>query len=101
MLAHIQGMPTPIRVAYKDLAIPDVLTESAMYCLQKDREKRPASARELIRIIELVEKEIHTAAKAKSATRKTPGITQGIGLEILVGLELVQTWNFRFQITPR
>src|SRR5208283_1286345 len=58
MMAHIQGAPTPIRVAHANLGIPDVLTDLVMQCLKKNRELRPASARQFIREIEHVETEI-------------------------------------------
>jgi serine/threonine-protein kinase len=79
MTAHIQGIPTPIRVAHADLAIPDVLTNLVMQCLKKDRQSRPASAREFIREIERVENELERAEKAEpssaqpSAPHKSPG----------------------------
>jgi serine/threonine-protein kinase len=67
MMAHIQGIPTPIRVAHADLAIPDVLTNLVMACLQKNREARPASARDLVREIQHVEKEIDRMERARLA----------------------------------
>jgi serine/threonine-protein kinase len=73
MTAHIQGAPIPIRVAHADLGIPDVLTDLVMRCLKKNRESRPASAREFIREVEYVEKEIDRTAKAKQSPPKTPG----------------------------
>jgi serine/threonine-protein kinase len=63
MMAHIQGNPIPIRVAHADLAIPDVLTHLVMECLQKNRVARPASARDFIREIEQVEKELDRIEK--------------------------------------
>jgi serine/threonine-protein kinase len=79
MMAHILGSPTPIRVAHAKLAIPDVLTNLVMRCLKKNRESRPASARQFIREIELVEKEIDPtegpgpAAPETPESRKSPG----------------------------
>jgi hypothetical protein len=67
MMAHIQGIPTPIRVAHADLAIPDVLTNLVMACLQKNREARPASARDFVREIQHVEKEIDRMERARLA----------------------------------
>lgn len=58
MMAHIQGMPISIRVAHAHLGIPDVLTRLVMQCMSKNRKERPASARQLFRDLELVEKEI-------------------------------------------
>jgi serine/threonine-protein kinase len=73
MMAHIQGTPTPIRVAYANLGIPDVLTDLVMQCLKKNRELRPPSARQLIRDLELVEKEIDRIEKDKLTAPKGPG----------------------------
>jgi serine/threonine-protein kinase len=72
MMAHILGAPNPIRVAHADLAIPDVLTNLVMRCLKKNRESRPASARQFIREIELVEKEIDQSKGAGPAAPETP-----------------------------
>ena len=58
MIAHIQGSPVPIRVAHADLAIPDILNAMVMHCLLKDPKERPPNAREFIREVEYVEKEI-------------------------------------------
>jgi serine/threonine-protein kinase len=65
MMAHIQGSPTPIRVAYADLAIPDVLIDLVAQCMNKNRDQRPAGARQLIRDLEFVEGEIQHGAKEK------------------------------------
>ena len=51
MLARVQEPPRPIRSARPDLAIPDALANLVMRCLEKDRDLRPANARELIREI--------------------------------------------------
>ena len=72
MMAHILETPTSIRVAHADLAIPDVLTALVMRCLKKNRELRPASARDFIREVERVEKEIDPNAKAAQAAPETP-----------------------------
>ena len=71
MMAHIQEVPTPIRVAYANLGIPDVLTDLVMRCLNKNRGSRPASARDFIREVEYVEKEIDQTEEAGQAPPKT------------------------------
>jgi hypothetical protein len=63
MLARVQEPPRPIRSARPDLAIPDALANLVMRCLEKDRELRPANARELIREIARAEEEIRRPAK--------------------------------------
>jgi serine/threonine protein kinase len=73
MMAHIQGAPIPIRVAHANLGIPDVLVDFVMRCLKKNRESRPASARDFIREVEHVEKEIDRIEMARQAAPKTPG----------------------------
>jgi hypothetical protein len=73
MMAHIQGTPTPIRVAHADLGIPDVLTDLVMQCLQKNRELRPSGARQLIGDLEHVETKIDQAEKDKPTGPKRPG----------------------------
>ena len=73
MLAHIEGIPTPIRVAHAHLAIPDVLIELVAQCMKKNPAHRPPSARQLIRAIEYAEKEIGRTEKGKQATSETPG----------------------------
>lgn len=73
MIAHIQGTPIPIRVAHAHLAIPDVFADLVAQCLRKNPEERPASARHLIRELELVEKEIARIEKAKQTAPQTPG----------------------------
>ena len=73
MMAHIQGVPTPIRVAYADLAIPDVLIDLVIQCLKKNREQRPASARQLVRDLENVEKEIERLEAERT------GVPESIG----------------------
>lgn len=79
MMAHILEPPIPIRVAHADLAIPDVLTALVMRCLNKNRDSRPRSARDFIRELEQVEKEIDASEKARPAApetsepRKSPG----------------------------
>jgi len=70
MMAHIQGIPTPIRVAYAKLAIPDALIDLVTYCMKKDPAERPASARDLVRAIEYVEKEIERLGKVSAAPPK-------------------------------
>jgi len=73
MMAHIQGAPTPIRVAYANLDIPDVLTGLVMQCLNKNRELRPASAHQMIRDLEHVEKEMDRIDKGRQAIPSPPG----------------------------
>jgi serine/threonine-protein kinase len=80
MMAHIQEVPTPIRVAHAKLAIPDALTDLVMRCLDKNRESRPASARDFIREVEQVEKEIDQtviAGKAAPKTREPRKVSSG------------------------
>ena len=73
MTAHILVAPTPIRVSHAGLAIPDVLTNLVMACLKKNRESRPASARDFIRELDRVEKEICRIEKAKQTPPQIPG----------------------------
>jgi eukaryotic-like serine/threonine-protein kinase len=72
MMAHIQGTPRSIRVAYAHLAIPDALNNLVMQCLQKNRDARPASARQFIREIERVEDEIGGKEYSTPAALKPP-----------------------------
>jgi hypothetical protein len=44
-----------------------------MRCLKKNRESRPASARDFIREVEAVEKEIDRIEMARQGAPKTPG----------------------------
>ncbi|MGO8819460.1 MAG: serine/threonine protein kinase [Terriglobia bacterium] len=70
MIAHIQGTPIPIRVAHADLGIPDILNALVMHCLLKDPKERPPDARDFIREVEYVEKEIK---KGRGNTLPGPG----------------------------
>jgi serine/threonine protein kinase len=63
MLVRLQEPPRPIRSARPDLAIPEALANLVMRCLEKDRDLRPANARELIREIERAEEEIRRSGK--------------------------------------
>ncbi len=71
MLARLNEPPRPIQLARPDLAIPEGLAALVMRCLEKDRDLRPASARELIGEIERVELEIHKPAKPVPHPRPT------------------------------
>jgi serine/threonine-protein kinase len=73
MMAHIQGVPAPIRVAYADLAVPDPLIDLTMQCLKKNRDSRPASAHQFIKALEQVEKEMERLEVNKNAGPPTPG----------------------------
>jgi serine/threonine-protein kinase len=72
MLAHIQGIPTPIRVNYAHLGIPDPLTGFVQRCMSKSRTQRPASAREFIGELDHVEREIGRIEKARNVSPRTP-----------------------------
>ncbi len=77
MLARLQEPPRPIRTARPDLAIPEALANLVMRCLEKDRDLRPANARDLIREIERAEEEIRRPPKlvappAATATAPIP-----------------------------
>jgi serine/threonine protein kinase len=55
VMATLTKQPNPIRTVRPDLAIPDSLGNLVMRCLEKDRNLRPASARELVQEIERIE----------------------------------------------
>ncbi len=57
-MAIFTRQPKPVRTVRPDLAIPDSLANLVMRCLEKNRDLRPASARELIQEIERVEYEL-------------------------------------------
>jgi len=61
--AHATTPPTPISTVRPDLDIPESLAKLVMGCLEKDRERRPANAGELIREIERAEREIQRPAQ--------------------------------------
>lgn len=56
ILAHVQTPPKPLLEARPDLQIPPPLAEVVMCCLEKDRERRPASAAALIQEIEAAQR---------------------------------------------
>jgi serine/threonine-protein kinase len=72
MLAHIQATPTPIRVTYAHIGIPDPLTGFVQRCMSKNRTQRPASAHEFIRELDFVEREIARIEKTKDNAPRTP-----------------------------
>lgn len=73
MTAHIQGSPISIRVAHADLNIPDPLIDLVTHCLEKDPLHRPASARDFIRELEFVEREVKRIEKARRKTAEATG----------------------------
>lgn len=80
MMAHIQVVPIPIRVAHAHLSIPDVFTNLVTQCMSKNPEERPTSARQLIRDLELVEKEIERVeaeSQAPVKARRPHGTSSG------------------------
>ena len=82
--AQINQQPEPILSARPGLAIPKSLDRLVMQCLEKDRDKRPADAQELVREIERVEEDIRrpaklvaprvTTAPAKERKQSGPGV---------------------------
>jgi len=48
---HQREIPRPLRVARPDLQIPEALNDAVMLCLKKRAAERPASAKELERIL--------------------------------------------------
>ena len=73
MIAHIEVNPIPIRVAHADWAYPDILTNMVMHCMQKDPKQRPPNAREFIREIEIVAKEVKRIEKARIKAAQPAG----------------------------
>jgi serine/threonine protein kinase len=67
MMVRLQEVPKPIRSVRPGLAIPAPLAELVMRCLEKDRDRRPASAEELIREIKRVEEAMRQAARPSRA----------------------------------
>jgi serine/threonine protein kinase len=55
LIAHMQTPPTPIQTLCPDLQIPEAIANVVMRCLEKDRDRRPASAKALIEELELAE----------------------------------------------
>jgi serine/threonine protein kinase len=53
LMAHISVRPRPLHEAYPGLSIPDPVAAVVMRCLEKNRELRPESGRQLIDEIEL------------------------------------------------
>jgi serine/threonine-protein kinase len=56
LMAHIQKLPSPIRLVRPDVQIPDALASLVMRMLQKKRELRPPSAAALIEDLMRAEK---------------------------------------------
>ena len=56
--AHLHEPPRPILSVRPGLVIPESLANTVMRCLEKDPERRPAHARELMDEIERAEREI-------------------------------------------
>lgn len=48
LMAHINTPPTPIQAAYPHLRIPNPVANVVMKCLEKTRERRPASGQALL-----------------------------------------------------
>jgi serine/threonine-protein kinase len=66
LMAHVHVPPTPILQARPDLQIPDAIASLVMRCLEKNPERRPATAQALIEEIEYWEQEparIHAALR--------------------------------------
>jgi serine/threonine-protein kinase len=69
LLAHMQKAPSPIREAHPELQVPESVASLTMRLLEKDRDKRPASARVLIQEIEKIEQEMSSPAKTRILTK--------------------------------
>jgi serine/threonine protein kinase len=54
ILHHLQTAPTPPQIARADLSIPAPLSDLLMKALQKDRERRFASAAEMLAVLDAV-----------------------------------------------
>ena len=62
LLAHMQKPPAPIQELHPELHVPEVVSALTMRLLEKNRDKRPASARVLIQEIEKAERDLLTPA---------------------------------------
>ena len=80
---HQREIPRPLRVARPDLQIPDALDDAVMLCLKKRAAERPASARELERILLGVPSEGLLREYPASSTRQR--LTQSSSANIRFG----------------
>ncbi|MGB2671560.1 MAG: protein kinase [Candidatus Acidiferrum sp.] len=69
LFAQIQTPPTPIYDARPGLQIPAPVGDLIMKCLEKDRERRPQSGRELIEGLEQCEKGVRTSGGTSSPAK--------------------------------
>ncbi|MGC1614859.1 MAG: protein kinase [Candidatus Acidiferrum sp.] len=69
LFAQIQTPPTPIYEARPGLRIPAPVGDLVMKCLEKDRERRPQTGRELMEELELCEKADPYSAKASPQSK--------------------------------
>ena len=83
LLAHMQKAPQPISTAHPELQVPENVAALALRLLEKDRDKRPATARVLIQEIEKLEKEladpvptrfVPTAVLAQAFDKRGPAV---------------------------
>ncbi len=88
LLAHMQKAPQPISTAHPELQIPENVAALALRLLEKDRDKRPATARVLIQEIEKLEKEladpvptrfVPTAVLAQAFDKRAPAVGENRG----------------------
>ena len=69
LFAQIQTPPTPIYEAQRGLKIPSAVGDLVMKCLEKDRERRPQTGRQLIEELERCEKADPSYTKSSAAAK--------------------------------
>jgi serine/threonine protein kinase len=74
LLAHVQQSPAPIQSLHPDLRIPERLAALTMRLLEKNPDRRPATAQALIEEIERAEEEWADASRA-AALQATAVVT--------------------------
>jgi serine/threonine-protein kinase len=68
LLAHMQKPPAPIGELHPELQVPENVAALTMRLLEKNRDKRPASARALIQEIDRIEQDMSSPGKTRVLT---------------------------------
>ena len=82
LMAHISTPPTPIQEAHRALRIPNPIAAAVMRCLEKNREKRPASGQALIGDLKFAEDPASQMPSRASTTGPAYRVSRAVGLQV-------------------